>query len=332
MRHRMSLVTPFTCRKKTRDNFALLSRAQTIEDIRYFIDHQKAHQLGMSKSQVILVGSHLGGSLALWTQQKYPLLVNGVWATGAPLAATDFLPGVLKAVRLFVQNVGGADCLKRLDETFQLVKTEMHRVNSAEFVDIFEMCPGFDFESHYDQSTFLFRLFTSITRSALQHTSRDISDLCYELLDPQYLDVVEAFAPFFLTRQRGRGRCLDYSFRHLLNDTANREGKVDVWAYQSCSEYGWYPGGAENFWLSPNFFQSLCYNAFSLLDDARDETREETQLLFDGIMRGAENMVLSYGLEDPWTRAGLTELPGGAGEKQLLFVAGEELICDDELV
>lgn len=79
-------------RYNSKTGVALLTRSQAIEDVRHFIEYQKAHLLGMSQSRVILVGSHVGGSLAAWTQQKYPLLVDGVWATGAPFVSSDHLP------------------------------------------------------------------------------------------------------------------------------------------------------------------------------------------------------------------------------------------------
>lgn len=285
----------------------------------------------MAESQVILCGSHLGGSLAAWTQVKYPKLVTGVWATGAPFLANDFLPGFLNSIRHFVDDAGGEKCLKALDDTFMMMKREMEDVNPPDYVDIYQMCPGFDFNNHYDQATLLYRLTSAISRSVLWNDPRDISEnLCYELLDVQYLDVVEAFAPYFLDRRRPRfrrGYCLDYSFKHLLNDTANRDGAVDAWAYQSCYEYGWFAGGPEHFWMAPTFFQALCYNAFSLLGEEREEAQEETQRLMSSIENDdSGNILLSYGLLDPWTRAGINRIVAGnrgVSERLLMFVKGK---------
>lgn len=317
--------SPHSSRHKTKDELSLLTRSQVIEDVRYFITYHKTHSLGMNNSQVILIGSHLGGSLAAWTQQKYPLLVNGgVWATGAPFTSQQHLPGYLQSIERFVEDGGGQKCLHALDDTFRIIQEEMTGVTPAEYTEVYEMCPGFDFKKHQDQSTFLYRLFSTISQSLLLNRPKDVSDLCYELLDPQYLDVVEAFAPYFLSHQRGKGRCIDYSFRHLINDTANRDGVIDLWAYQSCSEFGWFPGGPENHWLPATFFDSICYNAFSLLGEQREEAQEETQKLFEGIVANAKNnIVLSYGEVDPWSRAGIQEFPGKSKERQVIIVPGE---------
>lgn len=263
--------------------------------------------------------------MAAWTQQKYPLLINGgVWATGAPFTSQQYLPGYLQSIERFVEDVEGPKCLHALDDNFRIIQEEMTGVTPAEYKEVFEMCPGFDFKKHQDQSTFLYRLFSTISQSLLLNRPKDISDLCYELLDPQYLDVVEAFAPYFLGHQRGKGRCIDYSFRHLINDTANRDGVIDLWAYQSCSEFGWFPGGPENHWLPATFFDSICYNAFSLLGEQREEAQEETQKLFEGIVADARNnIILSYGQLDPWAKAGIQEFPGKSKERQVIFVPGE---------
>lgn len=100
---------------------------------------------------------------------------------------------------------------------------------------------------------------------------------------------------------------------------------VDVWAYQSCSEYGWFPGGGvENKWLPPNFFEVLCYNGFSLLKEARADAQAETEKLRQGIVHNEDaKIMLSYGLLDPWTGAGIDRLEGGAEDRYLLFVEGE---------
>lgn len=321
------LFNSLSIRYKDKDELALLTSSQAIEDIRYFIDYQKTHSLGMSNSPVILIGSHIAGSLAAWTQQKYPLLVNGVWAIGAPLKPSDYLPGFLKSIRSFVEQAASGECLKGLDDTFAIIKQEIGLPISEEYLKIFEMCNNFAFDDLYDQSTLLYRLFTTISKSVLLNNRRDFADLCYELMDPEYLDPVEAFIPYFLSRQKGSSKCMDYSFKHLLNEVANRNGKVDPWAYQSCMEYGWFPGGPENQWLQPNFFNSMCYNAFSTLGEEREEVQEETQRLMDGIVNGTSEskIILVYGLQDPWTKAGITnwDVQFGDTDRQLLFIEGE---------
>lgn len=37
----------------------------------------------MKSSKVILFGEDYGGALAVWARQKYPHLVDGVWASSA---------------------------------------------------------------------------------------------------------------------------------------------------------------------------------------------------------------------------------------------------------
>lgn len=293
----------------------------------------------MDRSKVILIGSHLGGSLAVWTQQKYPLLIDAVWAHGAPLRANDSLPRLLDYSRNFVRNAGGPKCLRAIDDMFSILRKELDSQSSLEeLADVFNMCPEGELKSHFDQTTFLYRLSSAITRPLFSDNVRELSDgLCYDQLDPGYLDSVEAFAPHFLGRQQREPGvpCLNYSFKWFLNSSVNRNGGlIDSWAYQSCSEYGWFPddggvakgggkGQSSSWFPSPAFFKAFCYNAFSMLDEQRILAYEETNRLLKGIESGEEELVLTYGELDPWTETGVKELKAEGDKRHLIVIKGE---------
>lgn len=57
-----------------------LTIEQTINDIGRLIQIVKS-DLGDPNARVVLWGSGLGATLAAWTRQKYPHLVNGVWSS-----------------------------------------------------------------------------------------------------------------------------------------------------------------------------------------------------------------------------------------------------------
>jgi thymus-specific serine protease len=56
-----------------------------VADLGYFIEFIKRQYYYTANSNVILYGKGIGASVAVWTKQKYPHLVNGVWASSAPL-------------------------------------------------------------------------------------------------------------------------------------------------------------------------------------------------------------------------------------------------------
>lgn len=56
---------------------------QATADIAHFIQHIKDTYPGVKNSKVILFGEEYGAALAVWARQKYPHLVDGVWASSA---------------------------------------------------------------------------------------------------------------------------------------------------------------------------------------------------------------------------------------------------------
>lgn len=63
------------------ENLQFLSVEQSISDVAHLIVEVKANLTGAEESKVILWGTGLGASLATWTKQKFPHLVNAVWSS-----------------------------------------------------------------------------------------------------------------------------------------------------------------------------------------------------------------------------------------------------------
>lgn len=309
-----------------KEDLHLLNRNQIIEDIRYFVEYQKTHLLGLDEANVILVGSFYAGSLAAWTQQKYPNLITGVWATGAPFQAADAIPGFINSLRLFVRNSGGDKCLKNFDKAFATIKKEINSADSVEYTEIFNICKDFDFQNLYDQSTFIYRLTNIILRSLMYNRPRDIShELCFDLLGVEYIDTVEALAAYMSGQSPNWNRCDNYSFKYFLNQTVSKPINF-AWAYQSCSEFGWFPMGQENdqnnHFVPRLFFQAMCYNLFSMLPEERDSAQNYTEHFMNGIINGDDNLILTYGLIDPWTYAGISDIKKSE-DRILIFLKGK---------
>ena len=58
-----------------------LTVEQTIADVAALINAVKNDLDNAKDSKVILWGSGYGGTIATWTRQKYPHMVNGVWSS-----------------------------------------------------------------------------------------------------------------------------------------------------------------------------------------------------------------------------------------------------------
>jgi alpha-beta hydrolase superfamily lysophospholipase len=58
---------------------------QTTADMAYFIEHIKDSYSVLRNAKAILFGKSTGASIAVWTKQKYPFLVDGVLASSPNL-------------------------------------------------------------------------------------------------------------------------------------------------------------------------------------------------------------------------------------------------------
>ena len=74
------------------ENLRFLNVDQALADLAHFITHVKATYPGTQDSGVIMVGASYSATMVTWFRQKYPHLVDGVWASSAPLLAqVDFV-------------------------------------------------------------------------------------------------------------------------------------------------------------------------------------------------------------------------------------------------
>jgi hypothetical protein len=72
-------------------NLQYLDVDQALEDLAHFIRVQKSTIPGAANSGVILVGASYSAMMVSWFRQRYPDLVNGAWASSAPIQAqVDF--------------------------------------------------------------------------------------------------------------------------------------------------------------------------------------------------------------------------------------------------
>ncbi|CAN8028143.1 unnamed protein product, partial [Ixodes persulcatus] len=69
-----------------REKRGYLTTEQALADFAYLIQHLKSTVPGAGKSPVVTFGGGYGGMLAAWMRLRYPHLVKGAYASGAPIA------------------------------------------------------------------------------------------------------------------------------------------------------------------------------------------------------------------------------------------------------
>lgn len=81
------------------ENLQYLNSKQAVSDVAYLIKNLTSTIPCLKNSKVIVSGGSYAGLLAILLKNMYPDLVNGVWASSAPLMAKTKFPGKLLKTR-----------------------------------------------------------------------------------------------------------------------------------------------------------------------------------------------------------------------------------------
>ncbi|KAG5671039.1 hypothetical protein PVAND_001257 [Polypedilum vanderplanki] len=98
---------------QTFENLQWLTISQAVADIGRFASFMRQRYL---EAPVIVWGSGLGGSLAVWARQKYPNVIDGAWAS--------------KQSTILV----GPECGEVIREAFQLIE-EHYEAGDTSYVE-----------------------------------------------------------------------------------------------------------------------------------------------------------------------------------------------------
>lgn len=80
------------CRSTRSDLLKFLNIDQALADLAHFVEEMRRAIPGAENSKVIMAGGSYSATMVAWFRQKYPHLVDGGWASSAPLLAKlDFV-------------------------------------------------------------------------------------------------------------------------------------------------------------------------------------------------------------------------------------------------
>lgn len=291
------------------ENLKYLTVDQALGDLENFIQVQKSTMTGVVRSKVILLGSHYGGTLSLMINQRFPDLVTGLWVSGAPLIATESHPEFLEFASRTILRFGGHKCYEKLVNAFSTMKTEIDKGHTWDYEDIFRICPGFDFTNINDKGTFFFEIIKPFLSLSQANDRSKVKAICNHMTDEKYLDPVEALATFLSSND---GPCKDYTFKCLLDEThmENWENSPDLWPYQLCTEFGWFPTSSLRNTLfgdvlPTNYFKNICYGLYNLhkskLETGLEEVNKKLKLKQE---TNFSHRIVTFGEFDPWRSLG----------------------------
>jgi len=182
--------------------------------------------------------------MVAWMRKKYPHLVNGAWASSAPLhAQVDFFE-YKDVMTKGIKRVGGEECSLIFENAFKEMEVIVDSGDASRLNEVFNLCQPLDLD--LDVAHFFYELSDIVAGLVQGHRSGNIERACTFLesvKEDLSKDELDAFAAWVV---QGLSSCLDLSYENNLikyRDTdwsAPANQQMRQWIYQTCSEYAWF--------------------------------------------------------------------------------------------
>lgn len=288
------------------ENLRYLSTAQALADIENF-QRTQMKQAGWEGKWVIFGGGY-AGNLAAYYRMQHPNLVEGAFASSAPVMAQDEFPEFDESVT------------RQLPEKCQsAVKAAVNEVESA--LDnpsrMAEIKADFDAANITDNRDFLY-LLASLEAFTFQGGQSEY--FCKYISNGKTpLEGFSRGAKLFY-KMTGFGPELLVPQGWVSPDPADYDnGRVAVgfrqWHYQACSEYGyWWVSNRRNGYstfskfVDGDYYQQVCHRLFGLEEKSSAEEMNHTYFL--PTASHASHIFFTNGSSDPWAQLSLTDKNG----------------------
>lgn len=188
--------------------------------------------------------------MVAWMRKKYPHLVDGAWASSAPLhAQVDFFQ-YKEVMTSGITSVGGEDCTEIFEKAFIEMERLVESGNASRIQQVFSLCEPLDLTR--DVHHFFFEVSDMVAGLVQGHRAGRIEGACNSMrrvLEDPTKDDLDAFATWVVG---GSTACLDMSYQNMVtkfrNDTWGSEANRQMrqWTYQTCSEFAWFQTSSSN--------------------------------------------------------------------------------------
>uniref|UniRef100_A0A182NQQ2 Serine protease K12H4.7 n=1 Tax=Anopheles dirus TaxID=7168 RepID=A0A182NQQ2_9DIPT len=302
------------------DKLKYLNIDQALADLAHFVVQMRRTLPGAENAGVIMVGGSYSATMVAWFRQKYPHLINGAWASSAPVFAkvefTEYKEIVSESIRL----VGGQSCAARIERGIKQTEELLDNGDYARVADAFQLCSDVDLAKPLDRMNFFSSVSDEFAGVVQYHSAGDIEGVCRMIEDATVTDDMEAVAKY-ATSSLGVFNCNSYGYKAMIDyykNTAWEHGAAQSamrqWMYQTCAEYGWYQiSGSSNQIFGSSFpvelYVKLCGDMY---DGFFDETRmqnnaDRTNVIYGGWNPEVTNVFFTQGQLDPWRAMGIQQ-------------------------
>ncbi|XP_053671932.1 putative serine protease K12H4.7 [Anopheles nili] len=302
------------------DKLKYLNIDQALADLAHFVVEMRRTIPGAENAGVIMVGGSYSATMVAWFRQKYPHLINGAWASSAPVFAKVEFTEYKEIVSESIKLVGGSNCAGRIERAIKQVEELLDNGQQERVAQEFRLCSDVDLSKSLDRMNFFSSLSDEFAGVVQYHSSGDIEGVCRTIEDSSITDDMLALAKY-ATQSLGASGCNNYGYKPMVDyykNTAWTHGAAQSamrqWMYQTCAEYGWYQisGSASQIFGSSfpvELFVKMCGD---LYDGFFDETRMQnnaahTNVKYGGWNPEVTNVFFTQGQLDPWRAMGIQQ-------------------------
>uniref|UniRef100_A0A1I8PJZ8 Serine protease K12H4.7 n=1 Tax=Stomoxys calcitrans TaxID=35570 RepID=A0A1I8PJZ8_STOCA len=312
------------------ENLKYLHVKQALADVAHFIKHKRETVPALANSKVIMSGGSYSATMVVWFKKLYPELLNGGWASSAPiLAKVNFLE-YKEVVGRALRELGSEQCYNRVNNGITELEEMFANKRSAEAKAMLKLCNNFNHNNDLDIWS-LFGSISNIFAGIVQYQKEgDVPFYCNYIMS--FEDDLTAIASFWLFALGNPNGCVDVTYKGTLEyylDSSYAMGASRPWYFQTCNEYGWYQSSS-----SPNqpfgksfphtLYTTLCGDVFgkTYTNEQIHKLADETNQSFGGMNPEVENIYMTHGGLDPWN-------PMGHGVEQGASVIPRASHCAD---
>ena len=181
--------------------------------------------------------------MVVWFRVKYPHLVNGVWASSAPVNSEVDFAKYKDVMTDAIKRIGGEICFATIKNAFQQMENDVVHNNGERIYETFKLCQPLNLT--IDVAHFLYENSDTVAGLVQSHRPGKIEAACHFLYTETQKgkDDLEAFAAWI---RHGDLMCLDMSYKNNLEKYKNIEWgsvanqQMRQWTYQTCSEFAWF--------------------------------------------------------------------------------------------
>lgn len=300
------------------DSLKYLTIDQSLADIAMFIDFIRKNNHGALNSKVVLWGRGYGGSFAVWMRQKYPHLVDAVFASSASLELKFGYPELLTNTFDAFNKVGGSECGDVITNAMNTIEQAIIDKNLSEVGRKLKFCSPIELDREENLPNIFSKLSIDASNFISSVSAAEINNACAKLRGQGNSGVndFERFASWYIDDfVSNKIPCVEFNYFKSMNRTRSSEihpfyatSIATHWVF--CTQMGsWgvsnggkgHPFGKR---LTEEFFYKRCAEIFS--DGNRAFDRESLKHLFihnnlahGGLKPEVTHVILTKGELDP---------------------------------